>query len=163
MKFKGYLLFILTTICPVLLSANTNWLCEAHDPEGTHFQDDEDVITKENADKFFLKWYKGSSAVLASPTVYGNKVFYGDALGAMRCVYAEDGAEVWNSPIGTRNIFASPTVVDDNIFSTCPISSPTSQKEISHMISVKRKSGKLNWKAMPKEAIPFPNSSIRLP
>ncbi len=148
MKFKNLLIISLCVFHIYFgLEARPDWLCGSHDAEGTHYQDDEDTINTRNASKLFVKWFKGSAAVLVSPTVYGNKVFYGDTLGVVRCAYAQDGAEVWNTPVGTRNVSTSPTIVDETVYTTCPISSAQTQKEMSHMVSLKRKSGKMNWKA----------------
>ncbi len=132
-----------------LQGGNTDWPLGPHDNEGTHCQSSEKLLSAENADKLNFKWFKGSSAVLASPTIYGNKVFYGDSQGMIHCVYAEDGAESWSTKIGTKNIMTSPAIIDDTLFTTCPVNiTPTlpTTKEMSHLLAVKRKSGKMNWK-----------------
>jgi len=124
-----------------------DWPCGPHDAGGTHFQESEKTIKSSNVSQLYVKWFKGGIAVLASPSIVGGKIYYGDAQGVMHAAKTEDGAEIWDSKIGTKSLICSPTISDDCIYSACHVGSANGNQEISHLLEVKRKSGRIGWKA----------------
>jgi outer membrane protein assembly factor BamB len=124
-----------------------DWPCGAHDASGTHFQDSEKIINTSNVGDLYVKWFKGGCAVVASPCIASGKIYYGDAKGVLRAAQVADGAEVWNSKLGSTGLTSSPTINDDCIYTGCHVPAVNGTQEISHLLEVKRKSGKVGWKS----------------
>lgn len=69
----------------------------------------------------------------------------------------EDGAIGWDSKIGTKNISSCPTLEGDVLYTTCPVAPPNpNDPEISHLVAVKRKTGKIIWKSYAEGGDPIP-------
>lgn len=130
-----------------LHSDRYDWPSGPHDLEGTHFQSSEKVINSANAGNLYLKWFKGGCSIVASPCIYSGKIYYGDTKGSMHSLEAPDGAEIWHAKLGSSGLTSSPSIYDDCLY-TASYSPPVNGGfDVSHLLEVKRRSGKIGWKS----------------
>lgn len=124
-----------------------DWPCGAHDVNGTHFQDSEKAIQPSNVGDLYVKWFKGGYAIVASPCIVSGKIYYGDAKGILRAAQIFDGAEIWDSKLGFTGLTSSPTINGDCIYTACHTQNVNGTQEMSHLLEIKRKTGKIGWKS----------------
>ncbi len=97
----------------------TNWEMFGYDPQHTHYNPFENVLTTSNVSRLTLDWYYSTgSTVYASPAVVGGKVYVTSYDGKLYVFDAATGDLVWSFTTATSgyNMPSSPAVVNGIVY-----------------------------------------------
>lgn len=99
---------------------NKNWTVYGHDLWNTRLNPTERKITRKTVARLTAKWSKdGIVGVSGTPTVSGDRAYFGDWTGTVWAVEVKTGREIWNTKIGSGGfgfIVGAPAVDGDAVY-----------------------------------------------
>jgi len=95
--------------------ADPEWSSFGKDLAHTRANLHESRVTAETARTLARKWAIEAPGITGTPAVAGGAVYFGDWQGSFHARRAEDGTEIWTTPIGTP-IYASPAVANGRVY-----------------------------------------------